>query len=661
MSHTKRAWKLQEFVAHSANVNCLALGQKSGRVLVTGGEDRKVNLWAVGKPNCIMSLTGHTTPVESVRFGPDEEMVMAGSMSGALKIWDLEQAKIIRTLTGHKSSIRSLDFHPYGDYAASGSLDFNIKLWDIRRKGCIYNYKGHTDCVNCLRFSPDGKLIASGGADGLVKIWDLTAGKVLTTLNLHCGPVNVVEFHPKELLLGTGSSDKTIKFWDLETFTMVSSTDGNSTPIRSMAFHPDGLCLFSGGKDLLKVYGWEPSECHDSIPISWGDVADITLTQNQLIGASFSQTNVSCYVVDVQRVHPFGGVPNQEGQQQLNSSQNSSHNRKSFITERPPTQSSRQASVPKEEAEEPTHDNEDEKETSTADIKNPEDYREIFQPKSRITRSPTRKVEPFPAPPEDVPSEPEPVKKTPPARKTTPEPEPAPKQPVKKTPSKKESESSKPVPKAVSKQTRQIKSPREPPENSAISAQDFLPKSEQPGNKKSQFVTDESVLQTIQNGHDAMSAVMSSRSKNLQIVRAMWTSGNTKTALDSAISMRDPSVIVDLLNVLNLKTGLWSLDLCSSLLPQVKDLLNSKYESHAEAACNALKIILRNFGPVIKSNITSAPSIGVDLSREERIQKCNACYNFLSEIRITLEKKQSVSGKLGNLYKEVQILMSTMD
>ena len=44
----------EEFVAHGANVNCLALGHKSGRVLVTGGEDKKVNLWAVGKPNCIM-------------------------------------------------------------------------------------------------------------------------------------------------------------------------------------------------------------------------------------------------------------------------------------------------------------------------------------------------------------------------------------------------------------------------------------------------------------------------------------------------------------------------------------------------------------------------------------------------------------------------------
>ena len=41
-------------MAHGANVNCLALGHKSGRVLVTGGDDKKVNLWAVGKPNCIM-------------------------------------------------------------------------------------------------------------------------------------------------------------------------------------------------------------------------------------------------------------------------------------------------------------------------------------------------------------------------------------------------------------------------------------------------------------------------------------------------------------------------------------------------------------------------------------------------------------------------------
>lgn len=44
----------EEFVAHASTVNCLKIGRKSSRVLVTGGEDHKVNLWAIGKPNAIL-------------------------------------------------------------------------------------------------------------------------------------------------------------------------------------------------------------------------------------------------------------------------------------------------------------------------------------------------------------------------------------------------------------------------------------------------------------------------------------------------------------------------------------------------------------------------------------------------------------------------------
>jgi katanin p80 WD40 repeat-containing subunit B1 len=63
-----------------------------------------------------------------VQFGHTEELVCAGSQTGALKIWDLEAAKIVRTLTGHKAAIRCMDFHPYGDLLASGSLDTSIKV-----------------------------------------------------------------------------------------------------------------------------------------------------------------------------------------------------------------------------------------------------------------------------------------------------------------------------------------------------------------------------------------------------------------------------------------------------------------------------------------------------------------------------------------------------
>ena len=59
ISHVNFLIISEEFVAHGASVNCLALGHKSGRVLVTGGDDKKVNLWAVGKPNCIMVSKPH--------------------------------------------------------------------------------------------------------------------------------------------------------------------------------------------------------------------------------------------------------------------------------------------------------------------------------------------------------------------------------------------------------------------------------------------------------------------------------------------------------------------------------------------------------------------------------------------------------------------------
>lgn len=41
----------------------------------------------------LQSLSGHTSPVESVQFNPLEESVVAGSQSGTMKIWDVEAAK----------------------------------------------------------------------------------------------------------------------------------------------------------------------------------------------------------------------------------------------------------------------------------------------------------------------------------------------------------------------------------------------------------------------------------------------------------------------------------------------------------------------------------------------------------------------------------------
>ncbi|KAH7692227.1 Katanin p80 WD40 repeat-containing subunit B1 protein [Dioscorea alata] len=305
MATAKRAYKLQEFVAHSSNVNCLKIGRRTSRVLVTGGEDHKVNLWAIGKPNAVLSLSGHTSAVESVSFDSSEVMVAAGAASGTIKLWDLEEAKIVRTLTGHRSNCMSVDFHPFGEFFASGSLDTNLKIWDIRRKGCIHTYKGHTRGVNAIRFTPDGRWVVSGGEDNVVKLWDLTAGKLLHEFKYHEGQILCMDFHPHEFLLATGSADKTVKFWDLETFELIGSSGPETSGVRSMTFNPDGRTLLCGLHESLKVCSWEPVRCHDTVDVGWSRLSDLNIHEGKLLGCSYNQSCVGVWVVDLSRVEPY--------------------------------------------------------------------------------------------------------------------------------------------------------------------------------------------------------------------------------------------------------------------------------------------------------------------------------------------------------------------
>ncbi|XXG86877.1 hypothetical protein AAC387_Pa11g1701 [Persea americana] len=302
---TKRAYKLQEFVAHTSSVNCLRIGRKSSRVLVTGGEDHKVNLWAIGKPNALLSLSGHTSAVESVSFDSSEVLVAAGAASGTIKLWDLEEAKIVRTLTGHRSNCISVDFHPFGEFFASGSLDTNLKIWDIRRKGCLHTYKGHTSGVNAIKFTPDGRWVVSGGEDNTVKLWDLTAGKLLHEFKCHEGQIQCIDFHPHEFLMATGSADRTVKFWDLETFELIGSAGPEATGVRSMAFNSDGRTLLCGLHENLKVLTWEPVRCLDTVDVGWSKLSDLNVHDGKLLGCSYNQSCVGVWVVDISRIEPY--------------------------------------------------------------------------------------------------------------------------------------------------------------------------------------------------------------------------------------------------------------------------------------------------------------------------------------------------------------------
>lgn len=159
--------------------------------MVTGGQDRNVNLWAFGNDTCFMvsirgsrvleknditlmfcyffqSLSGHNGQIDCVKFAYNDDYVYSADENGIIKRWNLNaQPACTSTFYGHMKSVRTLDFHPYGDYVASGSNDTTVRLWDVRNNNtCIENYRGHIANVNSVKFSPDGSWIASSGTEG---------------------------------------------------------------------------------------------------------------------------------------------------------------------------------------------------------------------------------------------------------------------------------------------------------------------------------------------------------------------------------------------------------------------------------------------------------------------------------------------------------------
>lgn len=79
---------------------------------------------------------------------------------------------------------------------------------------------------------------------------------------------------------------------------------------------------------------------------------------------------------------------------------------------------------------------------------------------------------------------------------------------------------------------------------------------------------------------------------------------------------------------------------------------------YVTAGCSTLKLILKHFGSVIRTNVDSpVGSFGVDISREERYGKCLKCHEHLVDIRSFLLKKESTTGTVGNSFKEISNLL----
>ncbi|KAM7509446.1 hypothetical protein LguiA_019899 [Lonicera macranthoides] len=156
---------------HTSAVDCCDFSS-DGKLLVTGGNDKKAKLWYTDSREQKAILEEHFHSITDTRFSPTMPWLATSSLDKIVRVWDVENpGNSIRTFSGHSAPVISLDFHPKkGDLICSCDEVSEIRYWSVKSGGCAGVSKGGASQV---RFQPSlGRFLAAvvGGGVSIVDV-----------------------------------------------------------------------------------------------------------------------------------------------------------------------------------------------------------------------------------------------------------------------------------------------------------------------------------------------------------------------------------------------------------------------------------------------------------------------------------------------------------
>jgi WD40 repeat protein len=220
-----------------------------------------VKIWDTSTGNERQVLLGHTRPLFSVRFSPDNRRLATAGFDRAVRVWDVGTGQQTYLLAGHTGTICRLAFSPDGTQLASAGKDTTIRLWDMTTGKELRVLRGHMERIWGLSFDPSGKQLASVSGDGKVIIWSVSGGGPLLILDGHLehGAAGVA-FSPDGTRLITAGFDHTIKVWDAASGENPLSLPGGPDSRGGVqggvgvVFSPDGWRFATASPNTVRIW-----------------------------------------------------------------------------------------------------------------------------------------------------------------------------------------------------------------------------------------------------------------------------------------------------------------------------------------------------------------------------------------------------------------------
>jgi WD40 repeat protein len=221
-------------------------------LLVTGCDDRSVNIWDLKTGGLVNTLKGHTNWVASVALSPCGTMIASSSGDHTARIWNISFLDCHCVLEGHSGHVNTVCWSATGREVISGSSDTTIKVWSVSSFECLKTFTMHTSPVHTIASSPYSPLIASGSRDGAINVFNANTGDILHNIPTHGGLVKSIRFKDQEQIMYTKPGSFVIRHLTKSSDVLSFEYEGLNAAISS-----DATRLASSQFDIVKI--WQPN------------------------------------------------------------------------------------------------------------------------------------------------------------------------------------------------------------------------------------------------------------------------------------------------------------------------------------------------------------------------------------------------------------------
>ena len=147
--------------------------------LAVGCDEGAVQLWRLNEdeetptPRLDWSRSGHATPIQSVLFSPNGNMILSRDAEGELCLWAAQTSYQLPLPLGAHSSHAAPVFSSDSRLLAIANAENGVDIFEVATEKTIYSVSPPNEKTQTLAFSSDGKSLLLAGTREIA-IWKMT-------------------------------------------------------------------------------------------------------------------------------------------------------------------------------------------------------------------------------------------------------------------------------------------------------------------------------------------------------------------------------------------------------------------------------------------------------------------------------------------------------